>query len=131
MYMKLYVTRKLENCTFHIKHSIVPINFILLKLFAAKVEDGRTDNLLHQKYKFELYDGNIDGKLWSVVRNLCFPYKKNIEHTIKHSMPMAWCLLSRQGKWLDLLKGNQERYWVLFCLEYSLFQGMLLLNRKI
>ena len=58
-----------------------------LKLFAAKVEDGRTDNLLHQKYKFELYDGNIDGKLWSVVRNLCFPYKQNIEHTITHSTP--------------------------------------------
>ena len=64
MYMKLYVTRKLENYS--------PYKFYIkpLKLFAAKVEDGRTDNLLHQKYKFELYDGNIDGKLETMKKSL-------------------------------------------------------------
>nr|DAP49924.1 MAG TPA: Enhancer of split M4 family [Caudoviricetes sp.] len=28
-------------------------------------------------------------KIWQPLRRLLFQYKQNIEHTIKHSMPMA------------------------------------------
>ena len=41
--------------------------------------------------------------------------------------------LRKKSIWISRAKSTQRLnwYWVLFCLEYSLFQGMLLLNRKI
>ena len=48
-----------------------------LKLFAAKVEDGRTDNLLHQKYKLN-YTVAISTENYDRLSELVFSFINRI-----------------------------------------------------